>query len=445
MEFLHGTSLQDELQRDGVRVAEAVRVGREVAAGLAAAHALGVVHRDVKPDNIWLEGPDRRVKLIDFGLARMADEGADTKRGLLIGTPAYMAPEQARGDVADARTDLFGLGGVLYRMVTGKLPFPGTSAIETLNRLTSDEPPTPIPELRPDAPPRLVALIERLLAKDPADRPQSAAEVARELAAIETDLLMADTGLVVVALSAPGPDVWTELDGSSGPGVRRRSSRREYLWMAGAVLVAVVAAALVAPRLRPPSEAHSGRPAPRPARLGLPAGFEPLFNGKDLTGWFVPGGATGGWYAADGVLAGDANHDGPCLLTAHEYDDFDLRLEYRWPQRGGRAAVRFRAADEGPADPCGLRVTLADDDHPAAGSGGAYRTGAIEGIADSPAPGNHPVGEWNSLRVVVRRQWVHVEHKGRLASEADLDRFVSLASDLPALTRLRGRIALECV
>src|SRR5437764_8716218 len=128
MEFLHGTSLQDELQRDGVRVAEAVRVGREVAAGLAAAHALGVVRRDDTPDTVWLEGPDRRVKLIDFGLARMADEGADTKRGLLIGTPAYMAPEQARGDVADARTDLFGRRGVLYRMVTRKLPFPRTSA-----------------------------------------------------------------------------------------------------------------------------------------------------------------------------------------------------------------------------------------------------------------------------------------------------------------------------
>src|SRR5437763_15871692 len=107
MEFLHGTSLQDELQRDGVRVAEAVRVGREVAAGLAAAHALGVVHRDVKPDNIWLEGPDRRGKLIDFGLARMADQGAGTKRGPLIRTPAYMAPEPARRAGADAPTRPF--------------------------------------------------------------------------------------------------------------------------------------------------------------------------------------------------------------------------------------------------------------------------------------------------------------------------------------------------
>ena len=105
------------------RRADVLRVGRELADGLAAAHAAGLIHRDIKPDNIWLEAPHERVKLLDFGLARpVNDHGQLTQAGAIVGTPAYMAPEQGRGEVVGTRADLFSLGCVLYHMAVGRSP-----------------------------------------------------------------------------------------------------------------------------------------------------------------------------------------------------------------------------------------------------------------------------------------------------------------------------------
>ena len=127
MELLDGEPLDRWLDRAGTPPpGEAVRIGREIALALAAAHARGLVHRDVKPANVWLEAPTRRVKLLDFGLARPPDADIHlTQTGVVVGTPTYMAPEQARGEVVDGRADLFSLGCILYLMVTGRLPFEG--------------------------------------------------------------------------------------------------------------------------------------------------------------------------------------------------------------------------------------------------------------------------------------------------------------------------------
>src|SRR5439155_9528950 len=108
-------------------VAEVVRVGRQVAEGLAAAHEQGLIHRDIKPANVWLDGSHRRVKILDFGLARPSERPADpddppTVSGAIVGTPSYMSPEQARAEPLRGRTDLFSLGAVLYQMATGPLP-----------------------------------------------------------------------------------------------------------------------------------------------------------------------------------------------------------------------------------------------------------------------------------------------------------------------------------
>ena len=189
MEYLRGQSLDDWLRTGGTpAVAEAVRVAREIAAGLAAAHGRGLVHRDIKPGNVWLEEPARRVKILDFGLAKASaattPEAEITRSGQALGTPAYMSPEQARGDPVDHRTDLFSLGVVLYQLLTGRLPFPGATAFEVLTRLAVHEP-APVRELNPAVPPRLAALVHRLLAKDPAGRPASADEVIRALAATD--------------------------------------------------------------------------------------------------------------------------------------------------------------------------------------------------------------------------------------------------------------------
>lgn len=185
MEHLEGESLDDRLRREGtLPIPEAVRIAGEIAEGLAAAHARGLIHRDVKPANIWLETGRGRVKLLDFGLARMAANDAQlTSSGVIVGTPAYMSPEQARGEAVDARSDLFSLGGVLYRMLTGSPPFAGRDLLSTLNALATAEV-VPPRAARPDVPAALNDLVLHLLEKTPARRPASAPEVIQELSAV---------------------------------------------------------------------------------------------------------------------------------------------------------------------------------------------------------------------------------------------------------------------
>jgi WD40 repeat protein len=183
MQYVGGESLQSRLDRTGpLEVMEVVRIGMQTAAGLAAAHAQGLIHRDVKPANLLLENGLARVKITDFGLARMADDVGLTRDGTVAGTPEYMAPEQARGETIDHRADLFSLGGVMYAMCTGRPPFRGTTALAVL-RQVSDEQPPPVRSLSPEVPAWLESLIVRLMAKDPAERIQSAAEVASLLEA----------------------------------------------------------------------------------------------------------------------------------------------------------------------------------------------------------------------------------------------------------------------
>jgi WD40 repeat protein/serine/threonine protein kinase len=186
MEYVAGGSLQDYLNLQGPPDwRDVARLGAEVAAGLAAAHARGLVHRDIKPSNILLhaEGaPGRlgRAKIGDFGLARAAEETRLTLAGAVMGTPMYMAPEQAMCQAIDARADLFSLGSVLYTLCTGQEPFPDGSPMAVL-RQVCETTPRPIRELNPAIPPWLAATVERLHAKRPADRFASAAEVAELL------------------------------------------------------------------------------------------------------------------------------------------------------------------------------------------------------------------------------------------------------------------------
>jgi WD40 repeat protein len=188
MQLLRGQSLQNRL-RDGDRLpsAEVVRIGRELAEGLAAGHEAGLVHRDVKPANVWLEEPRGRVKVLDFGLARPEREDAQlTRSGTVAGTPAFMAPEQARGLPIDGRCDLFSVGCVLYRLLTGEAPFKGANTMAVLLSLAEDQP-APPHLLNPEAPPELSDLVMRLLSKDPAGRPPSARAVVEALDKIGRD------------------------------------------------------------------------------------------------------------------------------------------------------------------------------------------------------------------------------------------------------------------
>ncbi len=178
MPFVAGQSLQERLDRTGsLELKELLRIAMQVAEGLAAAHAQGLVHRDVKPANILLENGVERVKITDFGLARTVDDASLTHSGFVAGTPQYMAPEQARGESVDCRCDLFSLGSVLYAMCTGHAPFRAETTLAVLRRICEDAP-RPVREVNPDVPEWLAEIVEKLHAKDPDERFQSADEVA---------------------------------------------------------------------------------------------------------------------------------------------------------------------------------------------------------------------------------------------------------------------------
>jgi serine/threonine protein kinase len=228
MQYVPGRSLQERLDASGpLEVREILRIGTQAARALAAAHAQGVVHRDVKPANILLENCIERVKLTDFGLARAIDDASLTQSGLIAGTPQYMAPEQARGEPVDARADLFALGGALYAMAAGRSPFRADSTMAVLKRVCEARH-RPIRELNPDVPDWLEATIDRLLAKEPADRFQTATEVAdlleKGLAHLQQPSILPPPVVVGIAAKA-GPNLDLDFDPASPmplPRARRR-------------------------------------------------------------------------------------------------------------------------------------------------------------------------------------------------------------------------------
>ncbi|HJW72973.1 MAG TPA: protein kinase [Geothrix sp.] len=195
MELLQGSSLRARMESGPIPVGEAAWIAQEVSRGLAAAHSKGIVHRDLKPENVFLTA-DGRVKILDFGLAKKAkwltgslDEtqslaGLDTAEGQVLGTVGYMSPEQVRGEPVDPRSDVFTLGVMLWEMFSGKRPFRGASAVETLNAILKEEPEPLEPELH--VAPALEQVLWTCLAKNPSGRYEDGGELAAALAAVET-------------------------------------------------------------------------------------------------------------------------------------------------------------------------------------------------------------------------------------------------------------------
>lgn len=236
MEFVDGQTLQDKIKRDGtLQLQEILRIGSQIAAGLAAAHGQGLVHRDVKPGNILLENGVERVKITDFGLARAVDDVGITRTGEVAGTPEYMSPEQAQGLAVEHRSDLFSLGSVLYAMCTGRSPFRADTTVAVLRRVCDDAP-RPICEVNPEVPEELIAIIDRLLAKNPGERFQTAEEVA--------DLLGQHLAYLQHPTNRPpaGPvDATPDLSAKDRPGHTLAPSRRRTWSVVGLVLVALFA------------------------------------------------------------------------------------------------------------------------------------------------------------------------------------------------------------
>lgn len=182
MEWLPGIDLEERLRHGPLAIDETLELGARLSGALAEAHAHGVVHRDVKPANVVLaDGRLDEPRLIDFGVAFVDDDRpALTQYGIPLGTPAYMAPEQARGEPVDARADVFALGAVLYEALTGRRAFAGDDAVSALAEILLADPPA-LSSLRPDTPPALEALVHRMLSKDRDRRPRDGAEVAAAL------------------------------------------------------------------------------------------------------------------------------------------------------------------------------------------------------------------------------------------------------------------------
>ena len=233
MECIDGVSLQEKIERVGhLKLKEILRIGSQIAAGLAAAHSQGLIHRDVKPGNILLENGVERVKITDFGLARAVDDIGTTRTGEVVGTPQYMSPEQAQGDAVDHRSDLFSLGSVLYAMCTGRSPFRAETTVAALRRVCDDKP-RPIREVNPETPDALVAIIDRLLAKNPDQRFQTSQEVA--------DLLGRHLAHLQHPTSTPPPGPMGVAQGSLAQ-ARPPSRRRQ--WAVAALILLVLVGSL---------------------------------------------------------------------------------------------------------------------------------------------------------------------------------------------------------
>ncbi|HEX9671437.1 MAG TPA: serine/threonine-protein kinase, partial [Thermoanaerobaculia bacterium] len=186
-EFVEGQDLAARLESSALSLYEVLRIVRETAEALDFAHRHGIVHRDIKPSNVLLDAHGR-VKVTDFGIAKVTGQSTElTIAGSVMGSPQYLSPEQIRGEELDGRSDIFSLGVVLYELLSGKRPFDGDTITTLVYQILNVDPP-PVSALRGDLPPRVEALLAGMLAKDPAERLQSAALVAEELAAIEREL-----------------------------------------------------------------------------------------------------------------------------------------------------------------------------------------------------------------------------------------------------------------
>ena len=290
LEYLEGRTLRSELEAGALAPARALGIARGIALGMAAAHATGIVHRDLKPENVMLvtrDGDPDFVKVLDFGIARVEHRGGEggkalTSAGAVLGTPQYMAPEQALGNAIDARTDLYTLGVMLFEMLTGDCPFRGSAVALLQQHLLAPAPPLP-PAVGERVPFEVQALLARLLAKEPAARPANATEVA--VALHESLLALRASGPRIVVSNGAVPSAaraatqWLRAQASEGaatkqvarvaawlrstaaPLLSRASTfgreRPKVTWIAGSGVAVAVTLVLIAS-----TSSHRAAPAP---------------------------------------------------------------------------------------------------------------------------------------------------------------------------------------
>ena len=383
MEYLEGRELGDIVfEEHGLEVWRAVGIAQQICRALQAAHRAGVIHRDLKPENVLIvprDGQKDFVKVLDFGIAKnLTDQDEEirgnprrklTNPGVAMGTPEYMAPEQAAGSPADARSDIYAVGGILYEMLTGKSAFEGTNFMEVLHKKATLTP-APISAVRNDVPLELEQLVLRTMERDPSARPQTMAELEQALG--ELSLRFAPEaaarggrtsqprdlpGPVVLAGAAGGPAAWDWL----------LADRRRLVSLSAAALVAVSLVGFGISRARQ-GATHAGGglqvSSGSPPSLG-PNGSAPAASRAPDTS-VAP--ATSGSAAAEARAAGSSAAPGPT-------------------SRPAMAPVTFAGLDPGhkaPAPPSGAAATAAERD--AAGPEGDAGGSAAQASVAAPGP-----------------------------------------------------------
>jgi eukaryotic-like serine/threonine-protein kinase len=282
-ELLEGMSLRESLVRGAVGVRRAVQYAIQIAEGLAAAHERGIVHRDLKPENVFVLA-DGRVKILDFGIAKLLEPVPDdsplgtaaaTNPGAIVGTVAYMSPEQIRGEAVDHRADIFSFGVVLYELLSGRRPFAATTAAETMTAILRQEP----PELPADVPRGLEALVGHCLEKRPARRFQSTRDIAFALEAFSQPT--GSSSQPEIGTARPDIEEWLTRSDSSVGGPAKRSLGNRVAWALSAVLVlATLGLATVAYERR--SSVSTSDAAPE-VRLELTTPADSQFNVMSLS------------------------------------------------------------------------------------------------------------------------------------------------------------------
>ncbi len=435
MPLLKGQTLDAYLRRGRpLSIGQVLRIARHVARGLQAAHERGLIHRDIKPANLWLDSTaGGRVKILDFGLARpQEDTGRLTSAGMVIGSPAYMAPEQIDGK-PEARSDLYSLGVVLYRLLAGRLPFDHDDPAKMLSAVCF-ETPAPLARLAPAVPPALAALVMRLMARRPDDRPGSARAFLEELKTVERELAQGEdveASLEVPATSddeAPTENLRAPRPVHPSGSLAAARTMRWALLLGGVglLLLCVGLGLLWAARRRPagpPSPGNDG--ASRPPAPGFVAPFEGL--------------TAPGWELDDGVLrCKGPGH--PDLRTRRTYGDFELELECRFA-RGSDGGVLLRLAEGEFPRPVpvdrGVEVHLCDQPRPGPFSPRPRCGGLIEVMPPSTPHQYSGPGTWNRFRIVCQAGRVTVEHNG--------GRVVDVTVEHPRLAGMpkRGAIGLR--
>jgi predicted Ser/Thr protein kinase len=252
MEYLQGDKLSEVIRKDGaLDIGRAVRLGLQIADGLAAAHRAGVIHRDIKPDNVMVVGArgTEEVKLMDFGIARMMDTGTMgnlTRPGMIMGTPAYMAPEQAEGADVSEKTDIYALGIVLYEMLSGSVPFKASTPSAVLIKQLQESP-APLRKIRREVPAALERIVMQALEKKPQKRPHDMPEVVQELQKIAATSTVEDVPKTIMKTM-----IFTSADREA----IKLPKRSTLYWGAGGALMVIVLgmAAYFISAVRSPSE-----------------------------------------------------------------------------------------------------------------------------------------------------------------------------------------------